>query len=79
MSQSAQEPTTGPEGLAPLGGPAEPEAPVHTTDPDAMPDRPLEDSAAYELAVEDGAPLAASGDDPGAGRLAPELREPGAS
>lgn len=87
MSQSAQGPTAGPEGLAPLGGPAEAETPRHTTDPDAAggagnaagdgaADAPLEDSPAYELAVEDGAPLPPpADDDPGTGPLAPDFRE----
>ncbi len=66
------------EGLAPLGGPAEPEPPQHTVDPDEAADTPVEDSVAYELAVEDGLPMAADGADPGAGQLAPEFREPGA-
>ena len=71
------------EGLAPLGSPAEAEVPQHTVDPDAVqpdgaPDAPLEQTQAYELAVEDGAPLPADGaDDPGAGELAPEFRAPG--
>jgi hypothetical protein len=76
-------PEAGPGGdaetLAPLGGPAEPEPPQHTVDPDGPADDALEDSVAYELAVEDGAPLAADGADPGAGEQAPEFREPGAS
>ena len=72
-----------PEGLAPLGGPDEAEVPRHTLDPDAAAadgaaDAPLEDTQAYALAVEDGAPLpAGDAQDPGAGDLAPEFREPG--
>lgn len=76
VSEGPQEPGTEPEDLAPLGGPAEAEPPVHSADLDAG--TTLEDSVAYQLAVEDGAPLAASGDDPGAGPLAPEFRVPGA-
>jgi hypothetical protein len=68
---------TEPETLAPLGGPAEPEPPHHTVDPGAASDDPVEDSVAYELAVEDGAPLAPQGLDPGAGDGAPEFRAPG--
>lgn len=77
MTQSSDASTTGGDGLAPLGGPDEPETPVHTVDPDTTGDESLEGSAAYELAVEDGAPLPATGEDPGAGPLAPEFREPG--
>jgi hypothetical protein len=68
-----------PEALAPLGSPAEAEVPQHTLDPEAAPpdDAPLEQTEAYELAVEDGAPLPASSRDPGAGELAPEFRRPG--
>jgi hypothetical protein len=66
------------EALAPLGGPAEPEPPRHTLDPDATSEgRAVEDAVAYRLAVEDGAPLAATGGDPGAGEGAPEFRPPG--
>ncbi|WNB85621.1 hypothetical protein [Cellulomonas sp. ATA003] len=70
--------TESPAERAPQGSVAEPEVPQHTTDPDAGADSPLEGTTAYELAVEDGAPLAATGDDPGAGDLAPDFREPGA-
>ena len=72
-----------PEGLAPLGSPAEAEVPQHTLDPDTvLPDdavgAPVEQTQAYELAAEDGAPLpAGDADDPGAGELAPEFRPPG--
>ena len=70
------------EGLAPLGSPAEAEVPQHTRDPEAPDDEPgvpLEETQAYELAVEDGAPLrpAEGSQDPGAGDLAPEFRAPG--
>jgi hypothetical protein len=70
--------TESPEGLAAQGSVAEHEVPQHTADPDSAPDAPLEDTTEYELAVEDGAPLRATGPDPGAGDLAPEFREPGA-
>lgn len=76
MTQSSDASATGTEGFAPLGGPAERETPVHTADPDAS-GQSLEESTAYELAVEDGAPLPAAGEDPGSGPLAPEFREPG--
>jgi hypothetical protein len=72
-----------PEALAPLGSLAEAEVPQHTLDPDTVlpddaADAPLEQTQAYELAAEDGAPLPAGGtQDPGAGDLAPEFREPG--
>ncbi len=72
-----------PEGLAPLGSPAEAEVPQHALDPDAVApddaaDTPLEQTQAYELAAEDGAPLpAGDAQDPGAGRLAPDFRQPG--
>jgi hypothetical protein len=72
-----------PEGLAPLGSPAEAEVPQHALDPDAVlpddaADRPVEQTQAYELAAEDGAPLSAGdAQDPGAGDLAPEFRRPG--
>ncbi len=72
-----------PEALAPLGSPAEAEVPQHTVDPDAvLPDdaegAPLEQTQAYELAAEDGAPLpAGDAQDPGAGHLAPDFRQPG--
>jgi hypothetical protein len=79
MTPSSQGPADAADPIAPLGGPAEPETPVHTTDLDATADAPVEDAAAYELAVEDGAPLPATGEDPGAGPLAPEFREPGRS
>ena len=64
---------------APLGGPAEPEVPQHTVDIDdepTDPGAPVEESVRYALAVEDGAPLAARGGDPGSGDAAPEFREP---
>jgi hypothetical protein len=73
-----------PEGLAPLGSPAEAEVPQHTLDPDAVlpddaPDAPVEQTQAYELAAEDGAPLAPQpgAADPGDGPSAPEFRAPG--
>ena len=74
--------TDSPEGLAPLGSPAEAEVPQHALDSDARAgadtDAPLEETQAYELAVEDGAPLPAGGaEDPGAGDLAPQFRAPG--
>jgi len=69
--------TDAPQELAPQGSVAEPEVPQHTADPDAAGDAALEDTIPYELAVEDGAPLPATGSDPGAGELAPEFREPG--
>jgi hypothetical protein len=71
------------EDLAPLGSPAEAEVPQHTLDPDEVlpddaADAPLEQTQAYELAAEDGAPLpAGDAPDPGAGELAPEFRAPG--
>ncbi len=71
MTESSQAPSTGAGELAPLGGPAEAEAPVHTTDLDTTADVPVEDSAAYAAAIEDGAALPPTGGDPCAGPLAP--------
>lgn len=68
--------TESPTERAPQGRVAEPEVPQHTADPDAGSDAHLEETTAYRLAVEDGAPLPATGEDPGAGDLAPEFREP---
>lgn len=46
-------------------------------DPDESGAETVEDSAAYERAVEDGSVRPAAGpEDPGAGELAPEFREP---
>ena len=80
MSESPQE-------RAPLGALAEPEVPQHTLDPDraaelagagdGADDTPVEESLTYQLAVEDGAPLPAGEQDPGAGEAAPQFREPG--
>jgi hypothetical protein len=73
-----------PEELAPLGSPAEAEVPQHTFDadavlPDGAQDTPLEQTQAYELAAEDGAPLPPpeGATDPGDGPSAPEFRAPG--
>jgi hypothetical protein len=72
-----------PEELAPQGSLAEAEVPQHALDPEAVlpddaADAPLEQTQAYELAAEDGAPLpAGDAQDPGAGELAPEFRPAG--
>lgn len=67
---------------APQGGPDESEVPVHTGSPDDVETPPdtLEDSAAYETAVEDGRPLPPDAVDEnadiGGDGGAPEFREP---
>ncbi|WP_298458988.1 hypothetical protein [uncultured Cellulomonas sp.] len=58
------------------GSVAEHEVPRHTVDPDTHAEVPLEETTAYELAVEDGAPLPPDGPDPGAGDRAPDFRAP---
>jgi hypothetical protein len=58
---SAPEPTPA---RAPMGHPAEAETPIHDLEPRDHDSRlPLEETEAYELAVEDGAPLAPTSDD----------------
>ncbi len=65
---------------AQLGHPAEAEVPQHDGEPghDDAAGAPVEDTAAYELAVEDGRPLA-PGDAPATGHdgEGPQFREPG--
>lgn len=75
---------------AQLGHPAEAEVPQHTGEPgrgEATDGTPLEDTADYELAVEDGRPLppdvhetvhALPADEGASADAGPEFREPGA-
>ena len=71
-----------PQDLAPLGHPAEAEVPRHTADLEQERgedgDTPVEDTLAYELAVEDGSPMAPQEGQTSTATGAPEFREPGA-